>query len=127
MSTYNESIESSRLPEIREQFLQRYLPDIKTYLNLVLNEDLHKKIRQTADIWATWTWAHHPNIPRRRPTVGEIKNDLIKIYRRYYNVHKRGLMPIGTVRLAIDPTYENFKNRMKIVYKDCDIITELDR
>jgi hypothetical protein len=125
--SYDESIEASRFPEIREQFLQRYLPDIKVYLNSVLNEDLHKKILQTAASWTTWCWAHRPDTPRRKPRVDEVKKDLIKIYRRYYNVHKKGLMPIGTIRLMPDPTYQNFKNRMKIVSKDSDIITELDR
>jgi hypothetical protein len=110
----------------KNKFFDKYLPDKKTFLNSILSDELHIKIVKQACYYATISWARAPGRVRRIPDISNLKNDLIKIYKRYYNVYNKGHMPPGIVRLAIDPTNQNFKNRMKIVLKNYYNITQYD-
>ena len=97
--------------------------------NTRLNDDMHKKIFGKAHSYYI-TFIRHDAIiigmPPRPVTLNDIKDILSKIYNRYYYVYIRELMPLGKVRIAQDPTGQNFENRMTLVMKDLDSRTLID-
>ena len=96
-----------------------------SYLNSVLDNELHKKLLRRAN---TFRLLHVRVVNGEMPraTLEELKPSLLKLYRRYYNVHKSGQMPAGEVRINPDPEYKNFYNRWKLIAQDFDHVTELD-
>jgi hypothetical protein len=96
------------------------------YLNIVLDNELHKKLLRRAN---TFRLLHVRVVNGEMPraTLEELKPSLLKLYRRYYNVHKSGQMPAGEVRINPDPEYKNFYNRWKLIAQDFDRVTELDK
>ena len=127
MLTLDETKTIDHYLEVKDLFLDKYLPDIKNNLNKILDDELHKKILYWAKFFTTFSWATDSRYKQRIPSIEEVKSNLIKLYKRYNKVYNSGLMPPGKTRIIQDPTYENFKNRMTLVNKDFYSITDLDK
>ena len=121
-----------RNPRLEARYLEekdhilRDLGHIKPYLDAVLDNELHQKLLRRALTLRLFR-VRMVDGKTPDPTFEELKPNLLKMYRRYYKVHRSGQMPDGAVRINPDPEYKNFYNRMKLVMKDFDSMTELDK
>ena len=126
---YNLDIESSKdYLKMKNSFLKENLPStIYDFLKDKLNDEMHQTIFSNAQSWYRMPHAMIYGVKPRPVSLDNVKPWLLKIYIRYYNVHRLGLMPPGTTRINPDPGFQNFKNRMNLIMKDFDIDNELDK
>jgi hypothetical protein len=123
----DEEQSSDNFPEVKNVFLQKYLAAKKDTIIKMLNglPLAHYKILQKAQLMTIIYMAHHHDVKSRILTISSIRDNLIKIYNRYYNVYMDKLFPPDkgwTTDAEI-----NFKNRMCLVMKDFDLINDLDK
>ena len=129
-------INSDDYLKVKDNFFYYNLRNIEDFLKNKINDDLHKKIFNISHTHYVMWIKHSEMINGKYPdmTLIDLKKTLIKIYKRYYNVYTKELMPPGKVRINPDLTGENFKNRMNLVMKDIseynhelDTIPDLDK
>lgn len=118
----DESIDSSEYLSIKNDFIKKYFHPVKAQLLLDrLTDAQHKQFVGHALSFGRRLDAIQRGVPSRRLSIDELRKNLGKLYNRYYNVYVSGKMPPGVVRDPHDPD-TNFKNRMKLVLADFDII-----
>jgi len=99
---YDESISCIHFLKIKDEFLEKYLKDIKGELNLYLDNNLHMNIIYNA--------CELSNDTKHEFSISQLKENIIKLYQKYYNIQKHNCV--------LDISYKNFKYIMNTIVKE---------